>query len=112
MKHNFYNTVNYKMKCLGKGENIWDHLVHTRPELIKDRSNGNIACDSYHKYKEDIALAKNLNVRLIFYHTYYHGIYSVIIFALAKVLSIFNIMGSNCTNWRSSLVKLGWNSLL
>jgi len=37
-------------------------LVHTRPELIKDRTNGDIACDSYHKYKEDVALAKNLNV--------------------------------------------------
>ncbi|CAI6360889.1 unnamed protein product [Macrosiphum euphorbiae] len=47
----------------GKGENIWDHLVHTRPELIKDRTNGDIACDSYHKYKEDVALAKNLNVK-------------------------------------------------
>ncbi|KAL4090066.1 hypothetical protein QTP88_024968 [Uroleucon formosanum] len=47
----------------GKGENIWDHLVHTRPELIKDRTNGDISCDSYHKYKEDVALAKNLNVK-------------------------------------------------
>ncbi|XP_050058497.1 myrosinase 1-like isoform X1 [Aphis gossypii] len=47
----------------GKGENIWDHLVHTHPELINDGSNGNIACDSYHKYKEDVELAKNLNVK-------------------------------------------------
>uniref|UniRef100_A0A2S2Q6R5 Myrosinase 1 n=1 Tax=Sipha flava TaxID=143950 RepID=A0A2S2Q6R5_9HEMI len=47
----------------GKGVNIWDHLVHNRPELIKDRTNGDIACDSYHKYKEDIALAKNLNLK-------------------------------------------------
>jgi len=51
---------------LGKGENIWDHLVHNRPELIRDGTNGNIACDSYHKYKEDVALAKNLNVILVF----------------------------------------------
>jgi lactase-phlorizin hydrolase len=41
-------------------------LVHNRPELIKDRTNGDIACDSYHKYKEDIALAKNLNVSILF----------------------------------------------
>ncbi|XP_025421294.1 myrosinase 1-like [Sipha flava] len=47
----------------GKGENIWDHLVHNRPELIKDKTNGDIACDSYHKYKEDIALAKHLNLK-------------------------------------------------
>jgi len=48
---------------IGKGENIWDRLVHTRPELIKDNSNGDIACDSYHKYKEDVMLMKSLNVR-------------------------------------------------
>jgi len=37
-------------------------LVHTSPELIKDGTNGDIACDSYHKYKEDVALVKKLNV--------------------------------------------------
>lgn len=37
-------------------------MVHTSPELIRDGTNGDIACDSYHKYKEDVALAKNLNV--------------------------------------------------
>ncbi|XP_025207235.1 myrosinase 1-like isoform X2 [Melanaphis sacchari] len=47
----------------GKGENIWDYLVHNSPELIVDKTNGDIACDSYHKYKEDIELAKNLNVK-------------------------------------------------
>jgi len=42
-------------------------LVHTRPELIKDGTNGDIACDSYHKYKEDVAFAKDLNVIFFFY---------------------------------------------
>ncbi|XP_050546381.1 myrosinase 1-like [Daktulosphaira vitifoliae] len=46
----------------GKGENIWDKMVHSRPELVKDSANGDVACDSYHKYKEDVALAKDLNL--------------------------------------------------
>lgn len=46
----------------GKGENIWDTLTHDHPEYIQDNSTGDIACDSYHKVEEDIALIKNLGV--------------------------------------------------
>uniref|UniRef100_A0A1B6LLQ7 beta-glucosidase n=1 Tax=Graphocephala atropunctata TaxID=36148 RepID=A0A1B6LLQ7_9HEMI len=42
----------------GKGENIWDHLVHQTPNLIKNNDTGDVACDSYHKYKEDVQLIK------------------------------------------------------
>ncbi|KAJ8924301.1 hypothetical protein NQ315_007094 [Exocentrus adspersus] len=44
----------------GKGENIWDHLAHTHPELIDGNATGDVACDSYHRYKEDVALLKDL----------------------------------------------------
>ncbi|XP_025830317.1 myrosinase 1-like [Agrilus planipennis] len=46
----------------GKGENIWDRYTHDHPERILDGSNGDIACDSYHKYEEDIKLLKELGV--------------------------------------------------
>ena len=47
----------------GKGVNIWDVFTHRR-ETIADGSNGDIACDSYHKYREDVQLLKEIGVRL------------------------------------------------
>ncbi|RZC40245.1 Glyco hydro 1 domain containing protein, partial [Asbolus verrucosus] len=46
----------------GKGENIWDHLTHTSPDSVVDKSNGDVACDSYHKTDTDLALLKELGV--------------------------------------------------
>ncbi|CAL8137063.1 unnamed protein product [Orchesella dallaii] len=46
----------------GKGENIWDEFTHRVPSPIKDNSTGNVACDSYHKYLEDVELLKNTGV--------------------------------------------------
>jgi beta-glucosidase len=44
----------------GKGLSIWDTFTHKRSRLgrgpIKDGSNGDIATDSYRRYREDIAL--------------------------------------------------------
>ncbi|KAJ8924348.1 hypothetical protein NQ315_007144 [Exocentrus adspersus] len=46
----------------GKGENIWDHLTHSSSNPVANGSTGDIACDSYHKYKEDVSLLKELGV--------------------------------------------------
>ncbi|KAG8231276.1 hypothetical protein J437_LFUL010314 [Ladona fulva] len=46
----------------GKTENIWDRLVHQNSAVIADGSNGDIAADSYHKYKDDVKILKELGV--------------------------------------------------
>ena len=45
----------------GKGENIWDNFTHTGGN-IDDDSTGDVACDSYNKYPEDIQLMKNMGL--------------------------------------------------
>jgi beta-glucosidase len=45
----------------GKGESIWDRFAHTVGK-VKGGDTGDVACDSYHRYKEDVAIAKQLNL--------------------------------------------------
>ncbi|MGA8764640.1 MAG: GH1 family beta-glucosidase [Candidatus Sulfotelmatobacter sp.] len=45
----------------GKGESIWDRFAHT-PGRIKRPNNGDVACDSYHRWHEDIALIQAMNL--------------------------------------------------
>lgn len=45
----------------GKGPSIWDTFSHT-PGKIIDGSNGDVACDHYHRYPEDVALMASLHV--------------------------------------------------
>jgi len=45
----------------GKGKSIWDTFAHT-PGKIKNGDNGDVANDHYRRYKEDVALMKNMGV--------------------------------------------------
>lgn len=46
----------------GKGLNIWD--VYSRlPGAVKYNENGDVACDHYHRYKEDIAIMKEIGIK-------------------------------------------------
>jgi beta-glucosidase len=44
----------------GKGESIWDNFCRVAGN-IEDGSNGDVACDHYHRWQDDIALMKSLN---------------------------------------------------
>ena len=46
----------------GKGLSIWDTFSN-KPGNIAHDENGNKACDHYHRYREDIALMKNLGIQ-------------------------------------------------
>lgn len=46
----------------GRGESIWDRFAHT-PGKVKDGDNGDIACDSYHRYHDDIALMQEMHLQ-------------------------------------------------
>ncbi|KNA25153.1 hypothetical protein SOVF_008790 [Spinacia oleracea] len=46
----------------GRGPSIWDTYVHKYPGKIKDGSNGDVATDSYHRYKEDVKLIKEMGL--------------------------------------------------
>ncbi|HXF64988.1 MAG TPA: GH1 family beta-glucosidase [Caldilineaceae bacterium] len=46
----------------GKSESIWDRFTHT-PGKIIDGSTGDVACDHYHRWQEDIALMKELGLQ-------------------------------------------------
>jgi len=45
----------------GKGESIWDRFVSKKGN-IKDGHHGEIACDFFNKYREDIYLMKTMNI--------------------------------------------------
>ena len=45
----------------GRGESIWDRFSHT-PGKINNGNTGDLACDHYHRYEEDVALMAGLGL--------------------------------------------------
>jgi beta-glucosidase len=45
----------------GKGESIWDRFAHT-PGGVKNGDTGDRACDSYHRFAEDVAILEELGL--------------------------------------------------
>jgi len=45
----------------GRGESVWDRFSR-KPGAILDGSDASVACDSYHRYPEDIELLRRLGV--------------------------------------------------
>lgn len=46
----------------GRGPSVWDLFVK-RPGAIYEGQTGDVACDHYHRYKEDVALMKRLGAK-------------------------------------------------
>jgi len=45
----------------GKGDSIWDRFAHT-PGRIANGETGDVACDHYHRFRQDVEIMKELGV--------------------------------------------------
>jgi len=52
----------------GKGESVWDRFSHKKGK-IHNNENGDIACDFYHRYPEDIDIIRQLNMQVFRFST-------------------------------------------
>lgn len=46
----------------GKGESVWDRLSHT-PGKVKNGATGDVACDHYHRYIDDVQIMKKIGLK-------------------------------------------------
>jgi beta-glucosidase len=46
----------------GRGDTVWDMFCR-EPGLVRDQSDGSIACDHFHRFAEDFALMKDLGIQ-------------------------------------------------
>jgi beta-glucosidase len=58
----------------GRGESIWDRFSHT-PGKTHNGDSGDVACDHYHRWPEDIALMKQLGLKAYRFSTAWPRIY-------------------------------------
>jgi len=54
-----FRHYNGSVPLAGKGISIWDTFCHGGG-IVRGNVTGDVACDSYHRYPEDIAILKNL----------------------------------------------------
>lgn len=54
--------MKYLLMPPDKSINIWDHYTHKHRDLVFDRSDGDVACDSYHQWQRDIEMAEELGL--------------------------------------------------
>ena len=50
------------MRADGRGESIWDRFSHT-PGKTKNGATGNVACDHYHRFRQDLDVMQHLGVQ-------------------------------------------------
>ena len=59
------STASYQIEGapykVGGGRSVWDMFCE-RPGAINDRSNGDVACDHFNRYRDDVAMMKDLGV--------------------------------------------------
>ncbi|HRJ58739.1 MAG TPA: GH1 family beta-glucosidase [Anaerolineales bacterium] len=46
----------------GRGESIWDRFSHT-PGKVQDGDTGDVACDHYHRWEDDLKIIKDLGLK-------------------------------------------------
>ena len=46
----------------GKGPSVWDTFSH-HPGKVANGDTGDVACDHYHRYKDDIGLMKKIGLQ-------------------------------------------------
>ncbi|CAG9858751.1 unnamed protein product [Phyllotreta striolata] len=46
----------------GKSESMWDNYVHNTPGFVADNSSGDVACNSYYQWRDDVNILKEMGV--------------------------------------------------